>query len=52
MAVYHELEDDLDSALILVRKAASYDSLDHVKAYVEELDTRVENRKELYIQVR
>jgi len=52
MAVYHELEDNLDSANLLVTRAVTYDTLEDVRAYKEDLDTRILNRKELYKQVR
>jgi hypothetical protein len=52
MAVYHELDDDLDSASLLVNRALEYDTLDAVRAYREELDIRILNRKEVMIQVR
>jgi hypothetical protein len=52
MAVYYELEDLLDTATYLVSRAMAYDTLETIRAYSEELDTRVENRQELYKQVR
>jgi hypothetical protein len=52
MAVYYELEDNLDSASSLINLAAGYDSLPAVKAYLEELEMRILNRQELYKQVR
>lgn len=52
MAVYYELEDNLDSANLFISKAMKYDSLDGVKAYGEELEMRMLNRRELYRQVR
>ena len=52
MAIYHELEDNLDSANQLVTRAMEFDTLAMVREYKEELDMRILNRKELYIQVR
>ena len=52
MAVYHELEDDLDSASLFVTRALAYDSLDAIINYREELDVRLQNRKEVISQVR
>jgi len=52
MAVYYELEDNLDTASILVNQALEYDSLEIVRFYREELDTRLENRKEVINQVK
>lgn len=52
MAVYFELEDNLDSARSLVDMAVRYDSLELIMDYAEELDTRIENKKELYKQVK
>ena len=52
MAIFHELEDNLDSANLLVTSALEYDTLEAVKAYKEELDMRILNRNELYKQVR
>ena len=52
MAIYYELEDNLDSASILVNKALKYDSLDVIKYYREELDVRLLNRMEVLEQVR
>ncbi|MEN8157704.1 MAG: DUF6340 family protein [Bacteroidota bacterium] len=52
MAIYYELEDNLDSAGYLLNMAIQYDSLDATCAYQEELDIRILNRSELYQQVR
>ena len=51
MAVYQELGDHLDSASKLVNRALDLDSLDLLKLYRDELDTRIENREELNQQV-
>jgi len=51
MAVYHELEDDLDSASQLIDRALQYDTLELVKSYREELDVRLMNREEVIDQV-
>jgi hypothetical protein len=51
MAVYYELEDNLDSASLLVDRALGYDSLEMVRSYREELDIRLMNRKEVIDQV-
>jgi len=52
MAVYHELEDKIDSAYVLVNLALALDSLEAVKAYAEELEIRQENRKEIVQQIK
>ena len=52
LAIYYELEDQLDSASILVDKALGFDSLDVVQLYREELDVRLLNRKEILKQVK
>jgi hypothetical protein len=52
MAIYYELEDRLDSASYLISRAMAYDSLEAVRAYSEELETRLMNSRELYKQVR
>jgi hypothetical protein len=52
MAIYHELEDDLDTALAMVTKSLQYDTLEVVQDYSEELNTRILNRKALLNQVR
>jgi hypothetical protein len=52
MAIYYELEDKLDSASYYISRALEFDSLEAVVSYHEELETRIENREELYRQVR
>ena len=52
MAIYHELEDNLDSAGHLLNLALEYDTLEVVRYYKEELDTRIMNRYEVLKQVR
>ena len=52
MAIYYELEDNLDSASILVELALTYDTLEVIKNYREELDIRQLNRSEVLEQVR
>jgi len=52
MAIYWELEDNLDSASLLVDQALEHDTLEAVRFYREELDTRLENRKEVINQVK
>ncbi|MFH0758716.1 MAG: DUF6340 family protein [Bacteroidota bacterium] len=52
MAVFYELEDNLDSANLFISRAMEYDPLDAVKAYQEEMEMRMLNRGELYKQVR
>ncbi len=51
LAIYYELEDELDSASIMVDRSLSLDSLDIVQFYLEELDVRMLNRKEIEEQV-
>jgi len=52
MALYYELEDNLDSASLLINMALGHDTLDMIRLYKEELDTRILNRNELLNQVR
>ncbi len=52
MAISYELEDQLDSASYLVNKALERDTLDVIRTYKEEIDTRIMNRNELFKQVR
>ncbi len=52
MAVFYELEDQLDSASRLVDEALKLDTLDLIRSYKEEIDTRILNRGELFKQVR
>lgn len=52
MAVSHELDDQLDLASRLVDEALQKDTLDLIRSYKEEIDTRLLNQKELYKQVR
>ena len=52
LAIYHELEDSLDSASILVDRALALDSLEVVRSYREELDVRLLNRAEILEQVK
>jgi hypothetical protein len=52
MAIYYELEDQLDSASILVDRALSYDSLETTRFYREELDVRLMNLREIREQVK
>lgn len=51
MAIYHELEDKLDSASILVHLALEMDSLEAIQDYQEELETRILNRNEILKQI-
>ena len=52
MAVYHELDDDLDTANLMLNRSLAHDSLEVVEGYLEELETRILNRKEVIKQVR
>lgn len=52
MAIYYELEDQLDSASIMVDMALAYDSLETTKFYREELDVRLMNLMEIQKQIR
>ncbi len=52
MAVFYELEDNLDSASLMVDYALKYDSLDLISNYRYELETRILNQKEVRSQVR
>ncbi|MCK4750443.1 MAG: tetratricopeptide repeat protein [Bacteroidales bacterium] len=51
MAIFYELEDNLDSASLLVNRALEYDTLEIVRLYRDELDTRIQNRKDVIKQV-
>lgn len=51
LAIFYELEDNLDSASVMLNSALSFDSLEVVKNYREELDIRILNRKEVIDQV-
>jgi hypothetical protein len=51
MAVYYELEDNLDSASMLINLAMEYDTLEVIRFYKDELDIRIENRKEVIQQI-
>jgi len=52
MAVYFELEDNLDSASIMLNQSLKYDTLDMDVFYREELDVRILNRKNILNQVK
>ncbi len=52
MAIFHELDDQLDSACYLVNEALKRDTLDLIRTYKEEIDTRILNQRELIKQVR
>lgn len=52
MAVYHELEDQLDQANELIEQAYRLDALEMISSYKEEMETRILNQRELYKQVR
>lgn len=52
MAVFHELEDDLDSASIFVDMALGLDTLEVVRDYRDELDIRLLNRNEVIKQIK
>jgi len=52
MAIFHELDDQLDSAGLLVNEALKRDTLDLIRIYKEEIDTRILNQGELLKQVR
>jgi hypothetical protein len=52
MAIYYELEDKLDSANLLAGMAVTYDTLEIIRNYKEELETRVLNRKQILEQIK
>ena len=52
MAVYYELEDNLDSASLMVDRALKYNNLELISNYRDELETRILNQKEVRDQVR
>ncbi len=51
MAVYFELEDNLDSASMMLNLSLEHDTLDADISYREELDIRILNRKDIEKQV-
>ena len=51
MAVYLELEDNLDSASIMLDLSLEHDTLEMDRSYREELDVRILNRKDIEKQV-
>jgi hypothetical protein len=51
LAVYYELEDNLDSAWHCITKSVSSDSLDLIVSYKKELDTRLKNKQTIGNQV-
>ena len=51
LAIFYELEDNLDSASYMLNSALAFDSIDVVKNYREELDIRILNQKEVIDQV-
>ena len=52
MAVYFELEDNLDSASVLLDLSLEHDTFESDKYYREELDVRILNRKDIEKQVK
>jgi hypothetical protein len=52
MAVYLELEDNLDSASVMLDLALAHDTLEVDTTYREELDVRILNRKDIIKQLR
>lgn len=52
MAVYLELEDKLDSAVLMLDRALAHDRLELDTLYREELDVRIMNRENIQKQVR
>jgi hypothetical protein len=52
MAVYYELEDNLDSASMMLDLSLEHDTLEADTLYREELDVRILNRKDIVKQVR
>ena len=52
MAVYYELEDQLDSAQYMLDLALEHDSLDEIQSYLDEIEVRLLNRKDIEKQVR
>jgi hypothetical protein len=51
MAVYYELEDNLDSARIMLDLSLEHDTLEVDTVYREELNVRILNRKDIMKQV-
>ena len=51
LAIYYEIEDQLDSASAMVNMALEFDSLEVLKYYREELDVRLLNRTDIEKQV-
>lgn len=52
MAIFHELEDQLQEASRLANEAFRKDTIELIRSYKEEIDTRLMNQKELNKQVR
>jgi len=52
MAVYYEIEDNLDSASLMLDLSLKNDTLEQVRIYREELDVRLLNRKDIEEQVK
>ena len=52
MAVYYELEDNLDSASMMLNLSLKHDALVSDTLYREELDVRILNRKDILKQVK
>ena len=52
MAVYYELEDQLDSASYLIDQALSSDSLELIQSYKKELDLRLQSKSKIINQVK
>ncbi|MDF1574168.1 MAG: DUF6340 family protein [Bacteroidales bacterium] len=51
MAIYYEIEDNLDSASMMLDMALERDTLARVRMYREELDVRLLNRNDILKQV-
>ncbi len=51
LAVYYELEDQLDSSSLFIDYALELDTLEWIQQYRQDMDTRIQNRKTIESQI-
>ena len=51
MAIYFELEDNLEMASLMINRAMEHDTLAPIKSYKKTLDKRIQNKNEVIKQV-
>jgi hypothetical protein len=51
LAVYYELEDQLDSSSLFIDRALELDTLELIQQFRQEMDTRLQNRKIIESQI-